>query len=67
LRVGRQKHRPKSGEYTVTASVADWGYSDRRRMVDFNGDGRADYCRAVGNSSGSGSYLGCALSTEGGS
>jgi hypothetical protein len=52
-----------SGEYTVFAPLGDWGYSDRRWMVDFNGDGKADYCRAVGNGGGAGSYLACSLST----
>jgi RHS repeat-associated protein len=52
-----------SGEFTVQVPVSDWGYSDRRWWVDFNGDGKTDYCRAVGNSSGNGSYLGCSLST----
>jgi hypothetical protein len=50
-------------EYSVLVQLSDWGYSDRRWWVDFNGDGRADYCRAVGSSSGAGSYLGCSLST----
>jgi hypothetical protein len=50
-------------EYSTMAPVDDWGYADRRWMVDFNGDGKADYCRAVGKSSGSGSYLACSLST----
>ncbi|MDI1434648.1 hypothetical protein [Polyangium sorediatum] len=53
-----------SGE--VLAPVGDWGYGDRRWMADFNGDGKADYCRAVGNSSGAGSNLGCSLSNGSG-
>ncbi|MBI2395654.1 MAG: hypothetical protein HYV09_39175, partial [Deltaproteobacteria bacterium] len=44
------------------AAVGDWGYSDRRWMTDWNGDGKTDYCRAVGNSGGYGSYLLCSLS-----
>lgn len=51
---------------SLLAPVGDWGYSDRRWMVDFDGDGRADYCRAVGNGGGAGSYLGCSLSTGSG-
>jgi hypothetical protein len=48
-----------SGEYTVMSQISDWGYSDRRWMADFNGDGKADYCRSVGSDSGAGSYLNC--------
>ncbi|QUJ68598.1 hypothetical protein KDD30_05655 [Photobacterium sp. GJ3] len=29
-------------------SGLDWGYSDKRWWVDFNKDGKQDYCRAVG-------------------
>jgi len=50
----------------TSSQVWDWGYSDRRWMVDFNGDGKADYCRATGYSSGAGSYLTCALSNGSG-
>jgi hypothetical protein len=53
-----------SGE--VFSPIDDWGYSDRRWMADFNGDGKADYCRAVGTSSGAGSYLRCSLSSGSG-
>jgi len=49
-----------------TSKPGQWGYSDRRWAVDFNGDGRADYCRAVGNSSGANSWLGCAITTASG-
>jgi hypothetical protein len=47
----------------IVAWISDWGYSDRRWMIDSNGDGKADYCRAAGNSAGSGSYLRCTFST----
>ncbi|MDO6708658.1 VCBS repeat-containing protein [Photobacterium sp. 1_MG-2023] len=30
-------------------SGLDWGYSDKRWWVDFNKDGKQDYCRAVGS------------------
>jgi hypothetical protein len=33
----------------VTSGVVDWGYKEGRAWVDFNGDGKADYCRVVGN------------------
>lgn len=48
---------------TVSAPISDWGYADRRWMADVNGDGKADFCRAVGESSGGFSWLGCAFST----
>ncbi|MBI2395311.1 MAG: hypothetical protein HYV09_37425 [Deltaproteobacteria bacterium] len=47
-------------------AIGDWGYSDRRWMIDWNGDGKTDFCRAVGNSSGYGSYLQCAFSSANG-
>jgi len=47
----------------MVGEIQDWGYGDRRWMIDWNGDGKADFCRATGNTSGSGSYLSCALST----
>ncbi len=46
----------------IVVPIADWGYADRRWFADVNGDGRADFCRAVGDSSGEGSYLACSLS-----
>ncbi|WCN10209.1 SpvB/TcaC N-terminal domain-containing protein [Marinomonas mediterranea] len=52
-----------TGIENIQIPMSDWGYSDRRWWVDFNGDGRSDYCRAVGASSGSGSFIACALST----
>lgn len=47
----------------VAALIDDWGYADRRWWVDVNGDGRQDYCSAVGNGTGAGSYMKCRLST----
>ena len=41
----------------VIGEVQDWGVDWSRGMVDFNGDGRTDYCRASGGS------LVCALSS----
>ena len=40
-------------------NIADWGYSDRRWIADSDGDGRAEYCRAIGSSWGSNSFLSC--------
>jgi hypothetical protein len=34
---------------TYISRVLDWGYETGRAWVDFNADGRADYCRRVGN------------------
>jgi hypothetical protein len=34
---------------TFTWEVRDPGWDDTRRWADFNGDGRADYCRMVGS------------------
>ena len=39
-------------------AVGGWGQGEGRRWVDFNGDGRADYCRVP-----SGSSVACTLST----
>ncbi len=35
--------------HTVTSSPVDLGYGTDRAWVDHNGDGRADYCRRVGD------------------
>ncbi|WPB78998.1 RHS repeat-associated core domain-containing protein [Archangium violaceum] len=48
---------------TFSSGEVDWGYETGRQWVDFNGDGRADYCRVVGNTNGSSSYLSCTVST----
>jgi hypothetical protein len=50
----------------VTVQIDDWGYSDRRWMADFNGDGKADFCRAVGDTSGPNSYLACTFANGSG-
>ncbi len=46
------------GEYQVMAPIADWGYGDKRFLIDYNGDGKIDYCRSVG----AGDTLACSLS-----
>ena len=48
---------------TITSGVVDWGYPDGRAWVDVNGDGKADYCRTVGNVNNQSSYISCTLST----
>ncbi len=50
------------GAITTHVPIADWGHAGRRWMVDFNGDGKDDFCRAVGNSGGTESWLGCSPS-----
>jgi hypothetical protein len=52
----------KFGNYDVNGSGLDPGYANMPRlMVDVNGDGKADYCRFVGNAPNI--FLSCALST----
>jgi hypothetical protein len=34
---------------TVRSQALDWGYAETRQWRDVNGDGRADFCRTVGN------------------
>jgi hypothetical protein len=47
-------------------TIADLGYRDSvRQFVDVNGDGKADYCREVGNRPHN-SYLACDLATANG-
>ncbi len=48
---------------TYTSGVVDWGYEPGRAWVDFNGDGKADYCRLVGSVNLSSSYAECTVST----
>ena len=48
---------------TYTSSVIDWGYAEGRQWSDFNGDGKADYCRVVGDTNGTSSKVSCTVST----
>jgi hypothetical protein len=48
--------------FDIMSPIDDWGYADRRFMVDVNGDGKADFCRAVGEGWGGHSTLRCTLS-----
>jgi hypothetical protein len=51
------------GATYTSPSAVDLGYATGRAWVDFNGDGRRDYCRVGGNSNGVDSRLQCTLST----
>lgn len=51
-----------SGEIRSTGNI-DWGYADSRSWTDVTGDGRADYCRNVGNTNGQSSRVSCLVST----
>jgi hypothetical protein len=35
---------------TLTSPSLDWGYPETRQWRDANGDGKADFCRVIGNS-----------------
>jgi hypothetical protein len=48
---------------TITSLVLDWGYEAGRAWVDVNGDGKADYCRVIGNRNFEDSHVVCTLST----
>jgi hypothetical protein len=48
---------------TITSGVVDWGYDPGAAWVDVNGDGKADYCRRVGDENLKSSYVSCTLST----
>ena len=50
-------------EVSYTSEVLDWGYDAGREWVDFNGDGKADYCRRVGSVNNQSSYVSCTVST----
>jgi Peptidase family M23 len=46
---------------TVQSSTLDWGYETGRAWADFNGDGKADYCRRVGTPD-TAQFVSCLLS-----
>jgi cutinase len=50
---------------SITSPVTDWGYPDGRAWADFNGDGKADYCRRTGLTNGTDSRVACTLSNGG--
>lgn len=39
---------PTFGTEVTSSTTLDWGYEGTRSWVDFNGDGKADFCRLVG-------------------
>ena len=47
----------------IQSGVIDWGQEQGRAWVDVNGDGKADYCRLVGNTNNVDSRVQCLLST----
>ncbi|RKQ90928.1 peptidase M23-like protein [Solirubrobacter pauli] len=51
---------------TITSALTDWGYDSGRAWVDFNGDGKADFCRLTGGQNNQSSYAQCTLSTGNG-
>jgi hypothetical protein len=51
--------------HTVVSGVLDLGYADGRAWVDHNGDGKADYCRRVGNA-GADERVACTISSGAG-
>ena len=51
---------------TITSGVTDWGYESGRAWSDFNGDGRADFCRRTGYDNLAHSTVSCTLSTGSG-
>ncbi|MDO6581317.1 RHS repeat-associated core domain-containing protein [Photobacterium sp. 2_MG-2023] len=55
----------KSGSSWVdyTYKVGDWGYRDKNWFVDTNSDGNVEYCRHVGDKSGTNSYIRCSENT----
>jgi hypothetical protein len=50
----------------IQSNPLDRGYDQGRAWADFNGDGRADFCRLIGNFNGSSSYVACTLMTASG-
>jgi hypothetical protein len=48
---------------TVVSGVLDWGYEAGTGWADVTGDGRADFCRPVGDVNLVSSYVRCTLST----
>ncbi len=48
---------------TYYSDVIEWGYDVGVGWADFNADGRADYCRRVGDENYVSSYVACTVST----
>jgi hypothetical protein len=51
---------------TVLSPVTDWGYPSGQAFVDVTGDGRADFCRVVGNTNFADSRLACTTGASSG-
>lgn len=61
LSTGSAVEQLYAGEDIVSPAI-DWGYEAGRSWPDFNGDGKADYCRLVGVP---GSYMATCLLSKG--
>jgi hypothetical protein len=53
------------GDINSTASSLDWGFAAGRAFTDFNGDGKADYCRVVGTENHTKAHVACTVSNGG--
>ncbi|MEV6287496.1 hypothetical protein [Kribbella sp. NPDC051770] len=47
----------------VNSGNLDWGFHAGRAFTDFDGDGKADYCRIVGTANHTAAYASCTVST----
>jgi hypothetical protein len=47
----------------ITSANMDWGFSAGRAFTDFDGDGRADYCRVSGSANHTAAFVSCTVST----
>ncbi|MFC7532986.1 hypothetical protein [Actinoplanes sp. GCM10030250] len=49
----------------INSFALDWGAAAGRAFTDFNGDGKADYCRVVGTANHTAAYVSCTVSNGG--
>ncbi|MEO3818449.1 VCBS repeat-containing protein [Plantactinospora sp. B24E8] len=49
----------------INSANLDWGAAAGRAFTDFNGDGKADFCRVVGTANHTAAYVTCTVSTGG--
>ncbi|WP_441218966.1 FG-GAP repeat domain-containing protein [Phytohabitans sp. LJ34] len=49
----------------INSSSLDWGFPAGRAFTDFNGDGKADYCRVVGTANHTAAHVACTVSNGG--
>jgi hypothetical protein len=47
----------------INSASLDWGFSAGRAWTDFNGDGKADYCRVSGTTNHTTAFVSCTVST----